>query len=456
MGSPAFACGDRGGVGPRRRLQLLPTTRLTVRQRGDGSAQVFFELRDVDEPSCWATLDLRPDVRAPVEDLEHFEDLERSVSLDEADGELDDVFETPWLHSLAADPRSSSLLLGGAGPWLLGCGSGGPAHFLRLLSHAAWEQRCEPFRGSVDFEPGIHRLRLEPGLTVACGEPNLLFARRGRGDFTEVRTGLAPDAALLDALPDGDAWFLVTRPGEMWRSERGRAERLVGPPAEAGFDPTRRLDVRRFGQRLAMTTGEGVVHFWEDGRLRSVPLPCADGRPGQAAYAGELDSLAVVSPTELWLAGSERVLVGDGTQWFELPNPVEPDLEYQGLCADPSGGVWLSAWSGRAERFFVVRATVARGLEPLALTPREEPLPHLRQPQWQRAGLVFNAGCDLLRWSPRAEGTALSLRLQTDGDDTREDSFLTLSTGRRRVDGPSRAAEAIDSLVATWGGWFEG
>ncbi len=426
----------------------LPTTAVKLEAGAEGAVEVAFSTQGGSEPDCWAVLDVRQGTPEPGETtVTSFEALEREIPLFEDEGEDDEVFTTPWVRALAGDPRSTQVLVGGDGPWLVSVGNGEPHAHLRLVPRDAWRARIEgapkPADASLEEDPGVRRIRLRDGAGVICGAPSLLFARSAQGGFAEVITGLPDGLDLVDAVSFHDEWWVTTRTGEVWRSRAGTAERkLVGAEVHTRSLESR-LDVRRFGGGLVFAQGLSELSLWDGETLRSANVPpmrnAADAAPG-------LCWLATPTATELWAAGPDRLLVGDGRQWFEAELPGAR-LWIHGLCEEPSGGVWAVARDLARRRDVLLRATVARGVELIdgvAFVDPEEGTPlSLEDPSPHRGGLLAIAETRFVAWVPPSVGTSLSLRLRWEEDDVR--------FARDRA-----LCAAIDTVVASLGGWFVG
>jgi hypothetical protein len=443
---------------------LLPRTKVSVHEKGPGRLMVAFEVADTLEPSCWAQLDLGPQERPPVFEAESFSDLAQALSVTDEDRELATQSFLWNRLSLAVDPASTRWMVGGEGPWLLEREVGVSPRFVRVLSQASFAERVERTRFEErDHGPGFLRVHLEERRVIACGAPNLLFVSEGDGHFNEVATGLPPNAELFDARPHGDGWWLVTRKGDVWRSRDGRAERLVAGLEDENNElfGASRLDVRPFGEALLVTHGSSTVQRWDGAALRPLSLPTARDPVGSDALCWS----AVSGPGEVWLAGPERLLVGDGVQWHEFPR-LDETFTFFGLCASPgSSGAWLTG-NARLEtglQGFVVRATLTHGYERFPLEPADltagrlddsTSLRSLFQPGWHCGGLRALNSEGLLTWRPRLHGLSVSLRSFVD-DDGFGPATIALSSGHAPVDGFERACEAVEALVRQFDGWFE-
>jgi hypothetical protein len=277
----------------------------------------------------------------------------------------------------------------------------------------------------------VRRIRIQGQSALACGGPSLVFAREGNR-WREVPTGITERVHFCDALQHGPDLWLVTMAGDVWRSRDGKATKVLsGEPGSLGSDEYR-FDLRPFGAGLAIANGTSKVHLWDGERLSSVSLPGV----GDEA----LRWLAPAGPNELWVASENRLFVGDGRQWFEPALPSDRPWIH-GLCADPSGGVWIT---GTKRGPMVLRATVAGGVQAMDCPASSEHGFVLSDPSPHRGGVLAVSLEEWMTFRPSQVGMALSLRLDLDFDDLvtldRSDTFFAV----------------LNQLVAGWGGWSEG
>jgi signal transduction histidine kinase len=154
--------------------------------------------------------------------------------------------------------------------------------------------------------------------------------------FDSVNTPQLPSSGIVNLHLDRRGWLwvstfrgVVVRQGTQWRTwgtNDGWAGDLVRTFAE------------RSNGDLLMTTFDGHVLEFAQGRLKELPAPRGHPGVGYLGFADETDRWWVV---QQWFVGSY-----DGHQWIEAEGVTNLLARINGAGAARDGGIWLKAGSG--------------------------------------------------------------------------------------------------------------